>query len=180
MILETERLILRPLELSDAPTMRQLADHLEVAATNLNMPHPYPEGAAEAFIQASLNTFDESTDITLALVRKTDMQWMGVIHLDISDRHQHAEFGYWIGVPYWNHGYTTEAARRLVDYCFADLNLRRVAASYFTHNPGSRRVMEKIGMTYEGTLRQHYERFGKFYDVGYYAILRSEWEAARS
>lgn len=177
MRLETERLILRPLELTDAPIMCALASPIEVAATNLNMPHPYSASAAEAFIQAAHDALEVSADITLGMVRKSDGQWMGVIHLGVDLRHQHAEFGYWIGVPYWNQGYTTEAARRLLDYCFADLALRRVYASFFTHNPASRRIMEKIGMTYEGTLRQHYERFGSFYDVGCCGILRSEWEA---
>jgi RimJ/RimL family protein N-acetyltransferase len=171
---ETDRLILRPLELTDAPNMQRLAAHSDVAATNLNMPHPYPEGAAEAFIEAQA---DIAPNITLGMVRKSDLQWMGVIHLDVNLRHQRADFGYWIGVPYWNQGYTSEAARRLVNYCFADLGLNRVCAGYFTHNPASRRVMEKAGLTYEGTLRQHYERFGAFHDVGYCGILRSEWLA---
>jgi RimJ/RimL family protein N-acetyltransferase len=110
------------------------------------------------------------------MVRKADQQLMGAISLRPHQRHQRADIGYWIGVPYWNQGYTSEAARRLVDYGFAELGLRRIYASYFSHNIASRRVMEKAGMTYEGTLRQHVERLGKFYDLGYCGILRSEWE----
>jgi RimJ/RimL family protein N-acetyltransferase len=177
MPIETERLILRPLEMSDAPIMQQLASQPEIAAGTLTMLHPYPEGAAEAFIQAQIDSRELNFDYTYAMVRKADQQFMGIFHMDVDERHQHAGFGYWIGIPYWNQGYTSEAARRMVDYCFADLGLHRVYASYYTHNHGSRRVMEKCGMTYEGTLRQHYERFGNFYDVGCYGILRGEWEA---
>ncbi|MEP7291318.1 MAG: GNAT family N-acetyltransferase [Chloroflexota bacterium] len=179
MILETERLILRPLEMTDAPTIHELAGHPEIAATTLNMPHPYPEGAAEAFIQSQIDHRDSRDNFTFGMTRKSDSQLMGDFHVHIEERHQRAEFGYWIGKPYWNQGYTSETARRLIDYCFAELGVHRVCASYFTHNLASRRVMEKAGMTYEGTLREHLERFGKFYDTGCCGILRREWEARR-
>jgi len=177
MILETERLILRLPQMSEAATIQALAGHPDIAATTLTMPHPYPDGAAEAFIQSLIENV--SADSTLALIRKTDQQLMGMISLRPDQRFSRAEIGYWIGKPYWNQGYTSEAARRLVDYCFAELGLHRVYASYLSHNIASRRVMEKAGMTYEGTLREHVQRFGKFYDLGYCGILRSDWEQAR-
>ena len=177
MILETERLILRPPDLSDAPVIRQLAGHPDIAATTLTMPHPYPAGAAEEFILAAHEREAAGESLTFALVRKTDQQLMGVIILKRIPRFDRTELGYWIGVPYWNQGYMSEAARRLVDYSFADLGVHRVCASYLSHNLASRRVMEKAGMIYEGTLRDHAERFGKFYDLAFCGILRSEWEA---
>ena len=180
MILETERLILRPLELSDAPVIQELAAHPDIAATTLNMPHPYPAGAGERFIQSLIDNHDKTPDFVLGIVRKADQQLMGAISFRPDARHQRAEIGYWIGVPYWNQGYTSEAARRLVDYGFAERDLHRICASYFSHNIASRRVMEKAGMTYEGTLRQHVERSGKFYDLGFCGILRSEWEAQKN
>ncbi|HVU12591.1 MAG TPA: GNAT family protein [Phototrophicaceae bacterium] len=179
MILETERLLLRPLELRDAPTICDLAGDYDIAATTLNIPHPYPEGAAEELIQ-SLIEKGESANLVLGIVRKADQQLLGMIDARPNERHQHAELGYWIGKPYWNQGYASEAARRLVDYCFAELGLQRVYASYFSQNIASRRVMEKAGMTYEGTLREHLERFGKFQDIGCCGILRREWEARQS
>ena len=180
MILETQRLILRTPELVDAPTLHTLADDYDIAATTLNLPHPYPEGEAEMFIQSLLDDTDRSKGSTLGIVRKADQQFMGLISIRVDARHQHADLGYWIGKPYWNQGYTSEAARRMVDYGFTELNLHRVYASYFSQNIASRRVMEKAGMIYEGTLREHLERFGKFQDIGCCGILRSEWEARRA
>ena len=90
---------------------------------------------------------------------------------------------FWIGTPYWGNGYATEAAKALIDYCFRDLNLNRVAASYFGSNLASRRVMEKAGMTYEGILRQAIIReipalnHRVVHDLGYCSILRDEWQA---
>jgi RimJ/RimL family protein N-acetyltransferase len=104
---------------------------------------------------------------------------MGMITLRPEARFSRAEIGYWIGLPYWGQGYTSEAARHMVDYGFAERGLNKVYATYFVLNPASRRVMEKAGMTYEGTLRQHVQRDGVFYDLGYCGILRSEWEARR-
>lgn len=173
--LETERLILRPFVISDAPSMSQLAGHPEIAATTLNMPSPYSEEAARTFIES---VQDNPKNHAFAIVRKQDQQLLGGIGIHPEERHQHAELGYWIGVPYWNQGYASETAKRIVDYGFEALKLRRIYAGYFAHNIASRRVMEKAGMVYEGMFRQHYERFGHFHDIGYCAILRSEWESA--
>jgi ribosomal-protein-alanine N-acetyltransferase len=178
MILETERLLLRPLTLSDAPVIQELASHPDVAATTLNIPHPYPDGAAEAFIQSRLE--DTFTGYVFGIVRKADRQLMGAIGLHPDESHQRAEIGYWIGVPYWNQGYMSEAARRVVDFGFAELRLNRIAAGYFSQNIASRRVMEKSGMIYEGMWREYLKRGDRYYDVGYYSILRSEWEARQS
>lgn len=174
-ILETERLILRPLALSDATTIRELSGDYEVAKTTLNIPHPYPEGAAESFIQSQQ---DNSKGYSFAIVRKSDPQLIGGMGIHPHERHDHAEMGYWIGVPYWNQGYASEALRRVVAFGFEELALNRIYAGYFSQNIASRRVMEKAGMTYEGTFRQHYVREGVYYDIGYCAILRSDWDSA--
>jgi RimJ/RimL family protein N-acetyltransferase len=176
MHLETDRLILRPPSLDDAPRIRELAGHREIAATTINIPHPYPEGAAEEFIENVRAAHDEGRGYTFAITRKTDHLLVGMIGIHPRPAFRHAEIGYWVGRPYWGQGYATEAARRMVAFGFQELNLYRIYASYFTDNPASRRVMEKAGMRYEGTLRQHYLRFDHFHDVGFCGILRDEWQ----
>ncbi|MEO8392775.1 MAG: GNAT family N-acetyltransferase [Chloroflexota bacterium] len=175
-ILETERLILRPLAMSDAPTVRLLAGDYEVAKTTLNMPHPYPEDAAEAFIQSRIDNADKGS--VFGIVRKADQQLMGAMGIHPEGRFSRAEMGYWLGVPYWNQGYASEAARRIVAFGFEELELNRIHASYFSENIASRRVMEKAGMIYEGTLRQHIVRDGVYYDLGCCGIVRSDWDSA--
>lgn len=88
-----------------------------------------------------------------------------------------AELGYWIGKPYWGRGYCTEAARAIVRYGFDDLHLHRIHSSHFASNPASGRVMQKIGMTREGCLRQHIRKWGQWEDVVLYGILRSQWQS---
>ena len=58
-----------------------------------------------------------------------------------------AELGYWIGVPWWNRGYATEAGRALLDFGFGTLGLHRIMAHHMMRNPASGRVMQKLGMT---------------------------------
>ena len=95
----------------------------------------------------------------------------------LSPPHANAEMGYWIGKPYWNRGYGTEAAGGVLRYAFEQLGLNRVYAAHFRRNPASGRIMQKIGMTYEGCLRQHIKKWDTFEDMEYYGILRSEYLA---
>lgn len=95
--------------------------------------------------------------------------------LGISAEHERGEIGYWIGKPYWNQGYCTEAAQAMLNYGFQTLGFSRVVSRCLKRNPASARVMEKIGMTVEGCLRAHEKKWGRFEDVVIYGILRSEW-----
>lgn len=178
--LETERLILRPLEPADAGTIRALAGEREVASTTLHIPHPYPEGAAEQFILHTREAAEAGLGYTYGLVRKPDGGLIGCMGLaGISSVHRRAELGYWIGRPYWNRGYATEAARRLVQFGFEELGLNRIWACHMTGNPASGRVMQKAGMTFEGVHRQDVMKWGRFEDLALYSILHSEFEARR-
>lgn len=180
MQLETQRLILRPPSMLDAPRIRELAGDYEVAKGTLNIPHPYPEGAAEAFIDGVRSAWEKLSDCSFAAIRKADQALVGMIGLHMQEEHKRAELGYWIGVAYWKQGYATEAARCVLDWGFQTLGLNRIHAHHFAGNPASGRVMQKIGMKYEGVLRQHLFRFGEAHDVVCYAILRSEWETMQS
>ena len=82
-------------------------------------------------------------------------------------------------MPYWRQGYATEAARAMVGHAFTATEMHRVMAQHVTRNPASGRVMQKIGMRYEGRLRDHVRRWDRYEDVEVYGILRDEWDAAR-
>ncbi|SEN75328.1 GNAT family N-acetyltransferase [Lihuaxuella thermophila] len=121
-ILETERLILRPFEPKDAKTVQILAGDWEIADKIPPIPHPYPDGAAESWIEY-LNKNDP--EIGFAITRKTGTRLMGSISLILSKEHQKAEVGYWLGTPYWGNGYMTEACKRIIPYGFEELNLNK-------------------------------------------------------
>ena len=116
-ILTTERLILRPFNLGDAKTVQRLAGDRDVASTTKNIPHPYEDGLAESWIGKHRDSFDSGKGVTYAVTLK-DGSLVGCISLmSIIEAHQ-AELGYWVGKPYWNKGYCTEAAREIVRYGF--------------------------------------------------------------
>jgi RimJ/RimL family protein N-acetyltransferase len=88
-----------------------------------------------------------------------------------------AEMGYWLGVPFWSQGIATEAARAVLRYGFEHLNLHRIHAFHFVRNGASDRVMQKIGMQHEGTLRHHDHKDDHWEDLVSYGILADEWRA---
>jgi RimJ/RimL family protein N-acetyltransferase len=101
----------------------------------------------------------------------------GAVGLQIEPGHALGELGYWIGVPYWGRGYATEAARALMRYGYSRLGLHRIQARHFLRNPASGRVMEKLGMSREGVLRQSVRKWGRFEDVVLYARLAEDGTA---
>ncbi len=175
----TERLLLRPISPADKAAVLRYVGHELIAATTLNIPHPYPPEAFEQFLAATAEARAAGLAHLFVLIRRADDELVGQMGLHIEPRHRRAELGYWIGVPHWGQGYATEAARRLVDWGFGALGLNRIYATHFAENPASGRVMQKAGMRHEGVLRQHVFRFDRPRDLVCYGILREEWSAAR-
>lgn len=174
--LQTSRLSLRPFSLDDAPAVQNLAGAREIAAVTLNVPHPYEDGMAQAWISQHQEQWDQGKVVNFAIVLRESNALIGAMSLGINKAFQHAELGYWFGVPFWGQGYATEAARAIVGFGFESLGLHRIYARHLGGNPASGRVMEKIGMQYEGCLRQHYCKWGQFHDSVMRGILASEWK----
>lgn len=173
--LQTARLILRPFALEDAPAIQELAGAYEVAAGTLTMPHPYEDGMAEAWIESQQAVSGPEEGMVLAITTEEEGV-IGAIGFHLERDHQRGELGYWVGVPYWNQGFVTEACAAMLDYVFDELGVNRVQAQHFTRNPASGRVMEKVGMRFEGIRRQHVRRLGEFEDLAVSGILASDRE----
>jgi len=173
--INTSRLLLRPLEQADAATVRRLAGDRAIADTTLNIPHPYEVGMAEAWIDSLHSGFEAGEVVTFALVLHGESQPLGAIGLRIDRSVGKADLGYWIGKPYWNSGYATEAVRALLAYAFNDLDLSKITARHLARNPASGRVMQKVGMRLEGLIPRDTIKWGKYEDVVYYCILREDW-----
>lgn len=165
---------LRPFELSDAARVQLLAGDRAIAATTKNIPHPYEDGMAEAWIGSHQERFKKGQEAVFAIVLKDTGQLIGAIGLVLNLPQELAELGYWIGKEYWGCGYCTEAGYAVLRYAFGELRLHRVHAHHFSHNPASGRVMQKLGMCHEGRLREHIKKWEQFFDVEAYGILRSE------
>ena len=177
--LQTARLDLRGFEPGDAPDVRRLAGEWEIARMLLSVPHPYGEGVAEEWIGGHRSEFERGEAVHLAVVLRGQGGLCGACGLIVHKRDLNAELGYWIGVPYWGRGYATEAASEVVRYGFEEMDLHRIHAAHFASNPASGRVLQKIGMSYEGTRREHHRKWSDYEDRVEYGLLAPEWRAAR-
>ncbi|MDQ3927596.1 MAG: GNAT family N-acetyltransferase [Chloroflexota bacterium] len=176
-ILETKRLRLRGLRMEDATYVYEYASDPEVARYVMFEPHQ-SLGESRAYLERVLSRPPGSGSINLGMEHRATGKLLGriVLFLD-SERDARGELAYALNRSYWGQGYTTEAARVVIDHGFRHLPLHRIQATCFPENEASARVLEKAGMSYEGTLRQYMLIKGKYQDLKMYSILRSEWEA---
>jgi ribosomal-protein-alanine N-acetyltransferase len=170
-VLETERLILRPLGLADAKELQSMAGDISVADTTVNIPHPYSDGLAEDWISTHPANYAKQESIAYAITLRQGGMLIGVVGLLLIMRFKRAELGYWIGKQFWNQGYATEAGRAMVEFGFGKLGLHKIEANHLRRNPGSGRVMEKIGFEREGILRDHVIKWDRFEDVVTYGLI---------
>lgn len=148
--LETQRLLLRPFTLEDAPRVQLLAGDERIADVTANIPHPYRDGMAAAWIASHAEKWRERELAAFAMVNKTSGLLVGCISLMHMQANE-AEIGYWVGVDYWNRGYGTEACRAVVAFAFGRLSLTRVYAHHLSRNPASGKVLLKAGLRHTGT-----------------------------
>ncbi len=177
--LETQRLILRPYTLDDAKLVQLLAGDKEIAKTTLLIPHPYGDGEAEKWISTHKSSFEKKESVTFAIVSKPDNLLIGGIGLTLTMNHERAEMGYWLGKDFWNQGFTSEAGKAVLDYGFEEFKLNRIDAHHFHNNPSSGKVLQKIGMKYEGRQAQYIKKWGEFLDILMYGFLREDWEKSK-
>ena len=170
--LTSTRLMLRAFTLDDAPHLDRLLRTLEMGAATLYIPYRYPPGAAEDWIRSHPSAATAGEEYTWAITRRDRGDVIGVIGLQTVRNHKRGDLGYWLGVPYWNQGYMTEAVRRVIAFAFDDLGLVRVEGGHVPDNLASARVMDKAGMAYEGTLRAYYQKAGQSIDIAMRAIVR--------
>lgn len=175
-ILKTKRLILRPFDESNIPEVTRLAGDFAIADTTICIPHPYSENDARTWIGTHAGQYESGKSVTYAITAVDSGRLIGSISLSLNTADCNAELGYWIGKPFWGNGFATEASARMIQYGFEELNLNRIHAHYMVRNPASGKVMRKIGMKFEGQLRQHVKKNDNFEDIDVYAILRSEYE----
>ncbi|KAA3615971.1 MAG: N-acetyltransferase [Calditrichaeota bacterium] len=175
--LETERLLLRPFNLNDSQRVQKLANCKEVTSPTLNLPFPYKIQHAQKWISTHDSLFTKKKHAIFAITDRISSELLGAISLVTVSKHSHAELGYWVGHDYWKQGFATEAARGVIEFGFEKLELNRIYAHFMAHNPASGKVMKKLGMHFEGILREHVFKNDTFIDLHIYSILKSEWDA---
>jgi 8-oxo-dGTP diphosphatase len=147
-VIATARLTLRPPRDADAPEMERLLADWEVVRYTAAIPHPYPPGAALAWL-AELAAAPAGSPPVWAIERRHDARFMGVIGLKYPAADP-AEVGFWLGREFWSQGYMTEALQAVLGHAFGALGLARMQAAANAENGASIRVLEKAGFVYLG------------------------------
>ncbi|GIP37964.1 N-acetyltransferase [Paenibacillus sp. J31TS4] len=174
MKLETERLILREFALEDVAAVHSYAGNPLVAAHMIWGPNTEQETFAFVCRTIEMREREPRVDYELALERKEDGVVIGGCGFHLSEPRQ-AEIGYCLHPAYWRQGYASEAAAALLAYGFGEHGLHRIFATCRPANIGSAKVMEAVGMTYEGRLKEHMWHKGAWHDSLLYAILEQDY-----
>src|SRR5579863_4249990 len=119
--LRTKRLLLRSFRGEDLPALVRLAGAKEIAATTLQIPHPYSEEDARVFLAKATEDFRAGHSVIFAISLLPGRELCGAAGLHIASEHRRAELGYWIGAPYWRKGFATEAASAALAFGFETL-----------------------------------------------------------
>jgi len=174
-VLTTARLRLRAPQREEALLIAALANDRRIAENTARIPLPYTLADAERF----LRYLEESETETAFAITRADDVLIGICGLMMKPR-KTPEIGYWLGVPYWGHGYATEAARAVIDYAFEDLGLERLEAGARVSNPASRRVLEKCGFQWSGVTLLRIHAIASSAPVDRFRLDRGLWASLKS
>lgn len=168
--------ILRSWRPGDAADLAAAADNPKIAANLRNsFPSPYTLEDAERFIRDCIAQGEERQ---LARAIIIEGKAAGGISVFVKDDvyEKSAELGYWLAEEHWGRGVMTKAVRQTCRESFARFDILRIFAEPFEGNLASRRVLEKAGFTYEGTMRNGVFKNGHVLSYRVYSLLREERE----
>lgn len=151
--LETERLILRPLALSDAPAIQRYFDNWNIVRhLSAVVPWPYPADGAEKFVRMQLGKISDGEKIHhwVLVLKGGDGEAIGNIHFRPHADGAKGNRGFWLAEPYWRRGLVTEAITAVNDFAFLMLGLDHFYVCNAATNEASRRVKQKTGAEFVG------------------------------
>jgi RimJ/RimL family protein N-acetyltransferase len=180
-MLETARLLLRPLTLADEDDVFVYQSDPETVRYI-----PWPVRTREQ-VRAALQKFagmtrmsENGDGLLLAIVERASERVIGQMNLSIASRvDRHGEFGYVVSRAYARRGFAFEASVCVLDYAFGTLDLHRVSATIDTRNVASAALAEKLGLRREAEFRENEWFKGAWSSTWIYAVLQPEWRAAR-
>lgn len=136
------------------------------------IPYPYTLESVESWIRYHSSLIKNGDAYPLAVVLKSSNKLIGTMTICIYKTHNKGELAYWIRRDFWGKGFATESSNKMLEFGFNELNLNRIWAPVMSKNKASGKVMEKVGLTYEGTLKQDVLRWGNYEDVDVYGIFK--------
>ncbi len=180
--IQTPRLTLREWSQADVPLMYQLLSEPDVARFN-TIGIPASVQVIQDLLQPTLDDLQQPTRTRYgwSMILNDDKTFVGEIGLNLAtERFRSGEIFYSVTSAYWGKGLASEAAQAIVQFTFEDLQLHRLEAGVATFNPGSIRVLEKIGMQREGLRRKILPINGEWLDNYMYAMLEEDYASLKT
>ncbi|NUM47777.1 MAG: GNAT family N-acetyltransferase [Anaerolineales bacterium] len=177
-LLETPRLLLRPLTLADTDFIfAHFSDPL-VTQHLLDEPPLTDRAGAEEIIHFYLDPNGMSRYNRWGIHHKADDRLIGTCgYHQWSHQNQRAEIGYDLSPAYWGQGMMSEALRRVLAYGFVQMGLNRIQAVVYVENDRSATLLARMGFAREGVMRDYHALNGQYYDHVLFALLRREYRA---
>jgi len=180
MLIATERLVLRRFRKADAPVLADYRSDPEVARYQ-SWDAPFPLLRAETAVANFIASDpDKAGWFQYAVERTEDKRLIGDVAVRLHDNLMQAEIGFTLATAYQKQGYATEAVRAVLDRLFRLQGLHKVTGECDARNAGSAGLLERLGFTREGRLRQQTYIKGEWTDDLIYGLLASEWVAQAS
>jgi len=174
--IETQRLILRRFEIADTESVFQTWLSDPVVQNNYGEKACNTTVEARQIIEKWISQYNNNEFYRWAIILKGIDTSIGQIAFHFVDsKNQRADVEYCIGQSYWGNGYAAEALNAVIEYAFKHIRLNRVQAFHRSKNAASGKVLEKVGMKYEGVLKQYLIHNDEFDDCIMYAAIRNEW-----
>jgi [ribosomal protein S5]-alanine N-acetyltransferase len=174
--IKTERLLLRDFAVDDWPSVHRYASDPDVVRYVEWGPNTETDSRNFVDYAIQLSQTDPRASYELAVVLLEEKTLIGVAAIHISNQgNREAWIGYCFNKGFWGQGMATETARALLTFGFRRLGLHRIFATVDPANTPSANVLQKIGMSHEGHLREHKLVRGRWRDTHLYAVLESEW-----
>ncbi len=166
-----KNLILRPLRKGDEFSLAKNINDKIIAKNTSRTPYPYKLKDGKKWVAKVLKQYKIRKPAQLSLAIDFKGEVVGGIGLSTIEGHQ-ASVGYWLAKPFRGQGITTRALKRITNYGFNQLKLKRIYAKTFLFNPASSRVLEKAGFKFEGVLKKDTKKGKKYLDVNLFAKVK--------
>ncbi len=165
----TARLEMRSPQLADAAHIVVLANN-EYIATAADLPYPYLHQDAVKWIAAKSRRKSGEQYLHYVIILADTKLIIGTVTVVLQCKLKQAELGYWIGEPYWNNGYATEAVTAVVTHLLKDPGILRVYCRVALHNEASIKVLSKVGFHCDTVLLSECDRQGRLRDIAIYVL----------
>ena len=171
-IIKTKKFILRPYRMSDAKVIEPLLNNWNVEKNLSTLPFPYELEHAKGYIKKTNGEMKKKDTENFVYVIEIDGKAAGAIGIHHIKHSHKAEMGYWLAENHWGNGIMTEVVKKFMALVFAKFKLRRICAKALEGNKGSMRVMEKVGMKFEGIEKKGALKDEKYIDLHVYAKVK--------